>query len=337
MNVVTAPRPRVLFILGNNNHNTMLHQIAQAMPDCDPWFTPYYCDDWTALDALRRLNILEFVALGNEFRRECLAYCERHGLRVDLGGRRGPYDLVLTCSDLVVPENVRQSRLVGVQEGMIDPQLFWYRVRQRLTFLPRWAAGTACTGLSGVYDRYCVASEGYRDDFIARGAPAHRLVVTGIPNFDNLASFREPGHWIEGHVLACTSDGRETFRRDDRKAFIRWAVDIARGRPLVFKFHPNEHMSRAIAEVRRWAPGARWITEGKGEPLAANCQVLITEWSTLAFVGLVCGIETHSYRDLEAMRALIPLQHGRGAANIAAVCRELLAQGARPARLRGVA
>ncbi|MCB9563940.1 MAG: hypothetical protein H6708_26385, partial [Kofleriaceae bacterium] len=41
-------RPRVLFILGNHNHNTMLHQVARQLTDCDVWFTPYYCDDWTA-------------------------------------------------------------------------------------------------------------------------------------------------------------------------------------------------------------------------------------------------------------------------------------------------
>jgi hypothetical protein len=333
-----GPRPKVLFVLGNHNHNTMLHQVAQAMPDAECWFTPYYCDDWTLLDLLRRLNCLEFIALGNEFRRRCLRYCADHGLAVDLGGVRHDYDLAVTCSDLLIPENLRTRRLIGIQEGMIDPLQFLYRLRQRFTFLPRWTAGTACTGLSGLYDRYCVASEGYRAEFITRGAPGHRLAVTGIPNYDNLAGYRHPGHWIEGHVLACTSDGRETFRRDDRIAFIRRCVEIADGRPLIFKFHPNERMSRAIAEVRRHAPGARWITEGRGEELAANCAVLITEWSTLAFVGLALGIETHSYRDLDELRALVPLQHGRAADNIADVCRELLATG-RPlaTRIRGVA
>jgi hypothetical protein len=330
-------KPKVLFILGNHNHNTMLHAIAKELPDCDTWFTPYYCDDWTVLDVLRRLRVLEFVALGHEFRQECLAYCNEHGLRVDIGGKRNQYDLVLTCSDLVVPENVLNTRLIGVQEGMIDPQLFWYKVRQRIPWLPRWAAGTACTGLSYVYDRYCLASEGYRDEFVARGAPGHRLAVTGLPNFDNLARHVQPGHWIEGHVLACTSDGRETFRRDDRKKFIEWCVKIANGRPLVFKFHPNEKMERAVAEVRRWAPGARTITEGYGEELAANCEALVTEWSTLAFMGLLLDKETYSYRDLEEMRKLLPLQNGRAAKNIADVCREVLAEGKPAKGLRVVA
>jgi hypothetical protein len=263
-----------------------------------------------------------------------VSFLAERELQIDIGGRRGRYDLVVTCSDLVVPENVHGTRLIGIQEGMIDPQLFWYRVRRRLPWLPRWASGTAGTGLSGLYDRYCVASEGYRREFVSRGAPGHRLVVTGIPNFDRVAGYVRPGHWIEGHVLACTSDGRETLRRDDRRAFIARCVAIAAGRPLVFKFHPNENQRRAVAEVRRWAPGARCVTDGYGEELAANCAVLITEWSTLAWIGLLLGKETHSHRDLEDMRAMLPLQHGRAAANIAQVCREVLAEGGDAVALR---
>jgi hypothetical protein len=321
--------PRVLFILGNHNTSTMLHKIAEQLPECERWFTPYYSNAFGFVDILRRLRLLEFAIVGCEYRRRVLRYCAEHDLPVDLGGRRNHYDLIVTCSDVVVPANVAGTPLIGVQEGMIDPPLFWYRMLGRLPFLPRWAAGTACTGLSGRYVRYCVASDGYRDDFIARGAPADRLVVTGVPNLDSFRSHVRPGHWIEGHVLACTSDGRECLRRDDRRDFIRWCLDIAGGRPLVFKFHPNERMSRAVAEVRRWAPGARVVTEGYGEELAANCAELVTEWSTLAYVGLALGVPTHSYRDLERHRAMIPLQHGRGAANVAEVCREVLAENGR--------
>ncbi|HEX7840316.1 MAG TPA: hypothetical protein VF469_22715 [Kofleriaceae bacterium] len=322
------PRPRVLFICGNRNHTTTMHAIARELPDCERWFTPYYCDGGTALDHMRRLHLLEFVALGHDFRRRCLDYLQQHDLAVDLGGVRGGYDLVVTCSDLIVPSNIAGIPLVAVQEGMIDPKLFWWKVMEQLPWLPlpRWAAGTAGTGLSHAYEVYCVASEGYRKDFIERGARPERLVVTGLPNFDNFAGYVRPGHWIEGCVLACTSDGRETFRRDDRKRFIRWAQGIAGDRPLVFKFHPNERMNRAVDEVRRWAPRARALTSGSGEVLAANCHTLITEWSTLAYVGLALGKPTYSYRDLEAHRAMLPVQHGRAATSIAAVCRDVLAR-----------
>ena len=320
-------RPRILLICGNHNHTTMMHAIGRELGDCDTFYSPYYCDDGTVLDWLRRLRILEFVALGQEFRDECLAYLHSHDLAVDLGGRRGGYDLVVTCSDLLVPSNIAPAPLVGVQEGMIDPQLFLWRVMHAVPWLklPRWAAGTACTGLSHAYERYCVASEGYKRDFVARGCDASKLVVTGLPNFDAYAAHVRPGHWMADKVLACTSDGRECFRRDDRPAFIRWALDIAAGRQLVFKFHPNERMSRAIREVRRYAPGAEILTDGCGEELAANCHTLITEWSTLAYVGLALGKPTYSYRDLDRHRSMIPLQHARGAKNIAQVCRDVMA------------
>src|SRR5262249_4404061 len=170
------------------------------------------------------------------------------------------------------------------------------------------------------------ASDGYVEDFVARGAERERLVVTGLPNYDDFAGYKKPGHWIEGHVLACTSDGRETLRRDDRKEFIKWSLEIAAGRPLVFKFHPNEKMTRAAAEVEKWAPGARYITTCRGEELAANCATLITEWSTLAYVGLALDIPTYSYRDLERHKAMMPVQNKRGAKNIADECRQILVE-----------
>jgi hypothetical protein len=336
---VCHPRPNVLLICGNRNHTTTMHAIAKQLPDCERWFTPYYCDDHSVLDTLRRAHLLEFVALGHAFRRNCLAYLRDHGLAIDLGGARGGYDLVVTCSDLIVPSNIAGVPLVGVQEGMIDPKLFWWRVMEQFPWLklPRWAAGTASTGLSHAYDAYCVASEGYRREFIERGAHRDKLVVTGLPNFDHFARHLRPGHWIEGSVLACTSDGRETFRRDDRKRFIRWALEIAGDRPLVFKFHPNERMSRAVDEVRRWAPNACALTSGSGEELAANCHTLVTEWSTLAYVGLALDKPTYSYRDLEAHRAMLPVQHGRAANNIAAVCRDVLALRRTATAMKGAA
>jgi len=338
--VVHRRRPKILWILGNHNHNTMLHKVSQQMPECDHWYTPYYSDKWKFPDMVRRLHLLEWVALGYGFRKKCLQYCSDHGLNVDMAGKRGDYDLAVTCSDLLVPSNVIGKPLVGIQEGMVDPKLFAYHVRKNYApWLPRWTAGSAMTGTSNLFDRYCLASENYLEDFIGRGAHPHKLAVTGIPNFDDIAGYKQPGHWIEGHVLATTSDGRETLRRDDRRAFIERAVEIAAGRPLVFKFHPNERMKRAVEEVRQWAPSARCITEGFGEVLAANCEVLITEWSTLAFVGVACGIETYSYRDLDEVKRLLPLQHGRAAQNIADVCRDVMRERGRTSKqkLRSVA
>ncbi len=66
--------------------------------------------------------------------------------------------------------------------------------------------------------------------------------------------------------------------------------------------------------------------------MVANCDVLICQYSSLAHVGLALGKEVHSFFDLDELRRLLPLQHGRAASNIADVCRALLAgEGARRA------
>ena len=99
------------------------------------------------------------------------------------------------------------------------------------------------TGLSDAYRAFCVASEGYRDFFIRKGARPEKIVVTGIPNFDNCQRYCSNNFPYRHYVLVCTSPLREIFRGEDRKAFIRKAVEIAGGRHLIFKLHPNENVS----------------------------------------------------------------------------------------------
>jgi hypothetical protein len=315
---------RALFICGSVNQTTQMHQIARQLPELEARYSPYYCDG--ALEWMRKRGMLNFTILGAPWRRDCMAYLEAHGLPVDVGGAEGPYDLVLTCSDVIVPRNVRRGPLVAVQEGATDPERFWYWARKVLPFLPLWSCGTSGTGLSGFYDRFCVASEGYRDLFVRKGADPARLVVTGIPNFDDCQRYLRNDFPHRGYVLVCTSDTRETLKFDNRKRFIRRCVEIAAGRPLIFKLHPNENWERNSAEVLRYAPGAQVFRTGSAEEMVANSDVLIVQYSTLAYVGLALGKEVHAYADLEELRRLLPVQGGAAARNIAAVCRELLAE-----------
>jgi hypothetical protein len=318
-------RPRVLLVCGSVNQTKQMHQIALELGDeVEPRYSPYYCDG--ALELMRRAGMLNFTILGAPWRRDCMEYLEAHRLPVDLNGAAGPYDLALTCSDLVVPRNVRSGRLLLVQEGMTDPTRFWYFARKVLPLLPLWACGTSGTGLSGLYDRFCVASPGYRDLFVSRGADPGRIVVTGIPNFDDCRRYLRNDFPLRDYVLVCTSDTRETLKLDNRKRFIRRCVEIAAGRPLVFKLHPNENWARNTREIERYAPGARVFTRGSAEEMVANCQVLVVQYSTLAYVGLALGKEVHAYEDVAALKRLLPLQGGLAARNIAAVCRSLLAE-----------
>jgi hypothetical protein len=305
-----------------------MHEIARRLDGHDASYTPYYCDGWLELG--RRAGLAEFTILGEKLRRRCLAYLEAHGLPLDHAGRGGGYDLVVTCSDLVVPRNLRGSAVVLVQEGMLDPPDVFLPLVRRFRFLPRWLAGTASTGLSLAYHRFCVASEGYRDHFISLGIPAEKIVVTGIPNFDDCRRYLSNDFPHRGYVLVCTSDARETFKVDDRRTFLHRCRTIAAGRPLFFKLHPNEHVARATEEIRSVCGEARVFARGSAEEMIANCDVLITQYSSTVFVGLALGKECHSYFDLAELRRLLPLQHARAAQEIALVCREVLA--ASPAR-----
>ena len=58
--------------------------------------------------------------------------------------------------------------------------------------------------------------------------------------------------------------------------------------------------------------------------MIANCDVLITRFSSTAFVGLALGKETYSDFAMEDMRRLMPVQNRAAASNIAGVCRALL-------------
>lgn len=323
---------RVLFICGSINQTTQMHQIARQMPGVDCWFTQYYCDG--VLEHVRRAGLLENTILGRKLATRCLAYLRQHGLQVDECGTRGPYDLVVTCSDLIIPANVRNQPLLLVQEGMTDPETLLFSIVRRLKFVPRWAAGTAATGLSGRYDRFCVASQGYRALFVRKGAPAEKITVTGIPNFDDCARYRENSYPHTHFVLVCTSDVRETFGFENRKKFILRAVQIADGRPLIFKLHPNENVARATREIRRYAPDARIVVEGKTEEMIANCDVLITRFSTTVFVGLALGKECYSDFDLARLRRLLPVQNGSAARNIADECLAMMNEFHTPRRQR---
>jgi hypothetical protein len=313
---------RILFICGSMNQTTQMHQIARHLSGFQQAFTPFYCDG--VQEAMRRLRLLEFTIIGAKLAQRCDRYLRASGLGIDYQGRRGPYDLVVTCSDVFVQKNIRGSRIVLVQEGITDPETAAFRLVQRHRSLPLWLAGTAATGLSDAYRAFCVASDGYRDLFVRKGAKAEKIVVTGIPNFDNCARYLDNSFAHRNYVLVCTSPLREIFRGEDRPSFIRNAVAVADGRPMIFKFHPNEDLARAEREVRQYAPGALMFSDGSAEEMIANCDVLITRYSSTAFVGLALGKETYSDFPADELRRLLPVQNSAAAANIADVCRQVI-------------
>lgn len=317
-------RPKILFICGSLNQTTQMHQIAAALPECDAYYTPYYADGF--IEGLRKRGMAEFTILGGKHFARTVEYLRDQQFDIDYRGERFEYDLVVRCADLVVPRNTRGARSILVQEGMTDPRNLRFYLIKYFGLLPRWAASTATFGLSDEYDRFCVASDGYREHFIENGILAEKLTVTGIPNFDNCARFLRNDFPHSGYVLVCTSDMRETLRYENRPKFIQKCVEIAAGRQLIFKLHPNENAARATTEINTFAPGALVYATGKAEEMVANCDVLVTRYSTVIFYAAALGKEIHCDLDHAEIKALTPLQNGRAALNIAEVCRDVLSQ-----------
>ncbi len=315
-------KKKVLFICGSMNITTQMQQIANELPEYDKFFTPFYADGFIKL--LNKLKLVEFTIIGDKRSGECHRYLESQNLTIDYGGNQHEYDLVVTCSDLVVQKNIENRRRIVVQEGITDPEKFSFHLVKNVKFLPKWFAGTAANGISNNFDYYCVAGDGYRELFIKKGVKPEKIRVTGIPNFDDCQKYHDNDFPHHGYVLVCTSDLREKYRYENRKKFIKHALDIAKGRQLIFKLHPNEKFAKRTAEIKRLAPDALVFTSGSAEEMIANSEALITSYSSTIYVGLALGKEVYSVLDMDELRQLTPIQNGCAARHIADVCREVI-------------
>lgn len=312
----------ILLIGGSLNQTTMMHQIARHLSAHHCFFTPFFDDG--LLGELNQQGLLEFSILGQKHRKNTEEYLARNGLPLDIGGRARKYDLIFIGTDLLIPKQIMGKRIVLIQEGMVEPEGAIYHLVRKLK-LPRYLANTSMTGLSHAYDLFCVASNGYRDLFIRKGVLPEKIAVTGIPNFDNVRAHLNNDFPYHGYVLAATSALRETFQWDHRELFIKKAKEIAQGRQLIFKLHPNENLARARAEIERLAPEA-WIYEsGNTNHMIANCDILITQTSSVTFIGLALGKEVYSDLNVDELRRLMPVQNGgTSAAYIAFLSEQLL-------------
>jgi len=326
-------RKNILFIGGSLNQTTMMHKISKYFPDDNLYFSPYYGHGY--IHFLVKIGMLNFSILGGRFFANTMKYFEENNLKVDYRGLQRNYDLVFTCQDLIFPKNIKKTRVILVQEGMTDPKSIMYWLVKYLHF-PRYSASTAATGLSDFYDIFCVASEGYKKLFVKNGIKENKIIVTGIPNFDDLSKHTGNNFPHHGFVLVATSDARETFKIEDRKGFIKNAIKIAAGRKLIFKLHPNENFERATKEIKKLAPDAIVFTSGDINEMIANADVLITQYSSCVYTGLALGKEVHSYFNLDELKQLNPIQNdGISAKLIAEVGHSLLELDVNDIKLKG--
>lgn len=316
-------KKKILFTIGSPNQTSQMHQISSYLSDeYDCWFTQFY-PDYGFEKAVLYAGILENSIMSGHFKAKADKYLVDHGLQSDYMAQKNDYDMAVFCTDLIVPRKLRKAKTVFVQEGMVDEMTTWSRVVQKSGFIPRYLAmGTALNGSSNLCDVYCVASEGYKNFFEKMGTDRDKMVITGIPNFDNIPQFINNDFPYRDYVLVATSDIRECFRKDDRIGFLTRCKEIVGDRKVIFKLHPNEIRERAFAEIRQvFGEDAIIFHDGNPDHMIANCEELITQFSTLVYVGIVLGKKVHSYFDVDELYRLTPMQNGgTSAQKIAEIC-----------------
>jgi hypothetical protein len=314
------PKKKILFLTGSLNQTIQMHKIASYLTPFSQIF-----DDGMAINLFMKTGLAESIVISDTYREKAENYCKQHGLQRDYRGETlgNTYELVVMCSDMVFPKKFRNTKTIFIQEGMTDPMTIWSKIVHSMGLPGFYAMSTALNGASDQCDIYCVASQGYKDKFATAGTDESKIIVTGMPNFDDLHSYLDNDFPHKHYVLAATSDIRELYGFENRRKFIKSCANIADGRQLIFKFHPNELQERAISEVKKWAPkGTLTYSSGNPNHMVANSDVLITQYSTLAYVGLELGKEVHSYFDINELKTLAPLQNGgTSARKIAAICR----------------
>jgi hypothetical protein len=309
----------LLLICGTVNQTKAMTAIGNELTEYNCYYTPFYCDGHL-LRASKR-GQLDFTVLAGPLRERTSTYLRDAKLPVDERGEARDYDLVLTCTDLILQRNIKDKRIVLVQEGLTEREgcVYWL---VKYVGVPRVFANTAAFGLSDGYEVFCVASAGARDLFRAKGIRHEKMVVTGIPNFDHVKSYLHNDFPYRDFVLICTSNARETFKYHNRMRFLREAVKIAAGRPVLFKLHPAEQQERATREIRSIAREAPILADGNTEHMIANCTAVVAQYSTVAFTAALLGKEVHSYIEPGFLRQALPIQNdGTSARNIADICR----------------
>lgn len=300
-----------------------MHQISEHLHDFDCWFSQLFADNNFLKGILKYTPVANHTVLADHFRKKSENYLNQFGARIDQGGDRHPYDLVVNCTDMIVAKKFRHTKTIWVQEGMIDKTTLLTGLVKALNLPPYCSGDTSLNGSTNVCDIYCTASIGYKNYLARKGTDASKLIVTGIPNYDNQRQYLDNDFPLHDYVMVATTDMRETFRFENRPAFIKHAAKIADGRQMLFKLHPNENVARAEAEIKKYAPkGSLIFSGGNTSHMIANCCELITQYSTVVYTGIALGKKVHSYFDIEELYRLAPVQNGgTSAKNIAQICR----------------
>jgi hypothetical protein len=170
-------KKKVLLITGSMNQTLQMQQIAEQLHEYDCWFSQIFTDNPLVNFLLERVPLFDGTILGKKHRNVAESYLRSHDLKIDYRGLLNNYDLVIYCTDMLIPKRMQRARIVFVQEGMTD-RVTWKSQLVKALGLPAWFTGdTSLNGSSNVCDIYCVASPGYKAHFTGNGIPQPRARI----------------------------------------------------------------------------------------------------------------------------------------------------------------
>ncbi|MCU0327410.1 MAG: hypothetical protein MUE53_00295 [Chitinophagales bacterium] len=315
-------KKKILFVTGSLNQTTQLHKIASYLePRHEIFFTQVF-QDGKFYEFLAESGFFDHTVFGknSSFSKISRQYIQDHNIRYDYRGESlgNSYDLAVLSTDIVFPSFLSKTKTAWIQEGMIDPQTFFSNLILKLK-LPRYLTGsTSLNGSSNLADLYFSASQGFKSLFVKNGTEAHKILCTGIPNFDDLYALAQYDFEYQDYVLVATSDIRELGGNDDRVSFLLACKDIAGFDQIIFKLHPNENHDIVRREILEILPNALIYTSGSIDPMIYHCKTLITQFSTVALIGLVLQKKVYSYFDINELYACKPIQNEGMSAEIIA-------------------
>src|SRR5579862_4332263 len=118
-NPSSLKKKNILFIIGSPNQTSQLHQVSTFLQDeYDCWFSQFFPDYDFEIWGLKK-GWLEHTIMSGHFKANADKYLATHGLKADYRGEKNHYDMVVYCSDLIVPRKFRNTKSVWVQEGMV--------------------------------------------------------------------------------------------------------------------------------------------------------------------------------------------------------------------------
>src|SRR5262245_24886362 len=103
----------ILLIAGTLNQTRAMLRIGGELSEHNCHYTPFYCDGHL-LRASQR-GQLDFTVLSGPLRERTMNLLRAAGVPLDERGERHDYDLVVTCTDLIIQQNLAGKRIVLVQ------------------------------------------------------------------------------------------------------------------------------------------------------------------------------------------------------------------------------